>query len=71
MEVAEAEEAKHVLAKEHEALKLNIISLKEEVEGIDIKLPLLEAAKKEAAAAKNYKDAGAKMKEIKVCVHRI
>ena len=65
-EVAEAEKAKHVLTKEHEDLKSSLVSLKEEVESIDTKLPLLEAAKKEAAAAKNYKDAGAKMKDIKV-----
>lgn len=41
------------------------MSLREEVESIDLKLPLLEQAKKEAAAARNYKEAGNRSKEIK------
>lgn len=40
------------------------------MESIDVKLPVLEQGKKDAAAARNYKDAGAKSKEIKTLQQR-
>jgi hypothetical protein len=43
-----------------------LLALQEEVDGIEARLPALEAAKREAAQAKQYKEAGARMREIKV-----
>lgn len=67
---SEAESRYRVLECEHERLQLSLVSLREEVEAIDVKLPVLEQGKKDAAAARNYKDAGAKSKEIKTLQQR-
>ena len=68
--VLEAEAAQTEVMTEHEALQTALQALMEEVGGIEERLPLLEMEKKEAAGRKDYKEAGAKMKEIKALVAR-
>lgn len=46
--------------------KAALLAFQEEVDAATARLPALEAAKREAATAKNYKEAGARMREIKV-----
>jgi len=65
-QVKEAEDKAHGVTQEYNSLKARIDGLREEIDSIETRIPLLEHAKKEAAANKNYKDAAAKSKEIKV-----
>lgn len=63
--VAEAEEAFHDAAKQLRELEASRASLRAERSAIDERIPQLESAKKAAAAARQYKEAGALAKEAK------
>lgn len=58
----------HLLHTQTHTRQAALLALQEEMDAADARLPGLEAAKREAAQAKNYKEAGARMREIKVCV---
>jgi len=58
-------EETNVFKEQQSKLEAQMLSSKSQVDEISLELPKLEHAKKTAAAARNYKEAGAKSKEIK------